>query len=90
MQMLSKSLYNVNIYIEADYNIMISHACTCIVRQSVLILYVNTRLQRNVNRFCYKIQVSVLFLNVLRDKRGRVILWKLGFFYRWRYTDGVS
>ena len=50
MQM--KALYILHIYIEADYKKLKFHACAYIVRLQVLICYVNTCLQRNINRFC--------------------------------------
>ena len=50
--MLSKTLYNVHIYIDADKKNMTFYACACIVCLQVLICYVNTRLQRIIKRFC--------------------------------------
>ena len=50
--MLSKTLYNLHIYIDADYKRNITfHACVCILRLQVLICNANTSLQRIVNRF---------------------------------------
>ena len=50
--MLSKTLYNLHIYIDADYKTMTFHAYACVAHLQVLICYVNTRLQRIVHRFC--------------------------------------
>ena len=50
--MQTKTLYNLFIYIDADYKKMISHVWACIVRLQVLICYVNTRLLRIINSFC--------------------------------------
>ena len=52
VQMLSKKLYNLHIYIDADYKMMTFYAFACIVHVQVLICYVNTRLQRIFIKFC--------------------------------------
>ena len=54
VQTLSKTLYNVHIYIDAHYKKMTIHPCGFIVLLQVIICYVNTRLQRIIKRFCSK------------------------------------
>ena len=49
--MLSKTLYNLHIYNDADYKNMTFYACSCVLRLQVLKSYVNTCLQPIINRF---------------------------------------
>ena len=49
--MRAKALLILHIYTDADYKRIIFHGCAYIVRQQVLICYVNTCLERNIIRF---------------------------------------
>ena len=51
LQIISKTLYNLQVYIDADYKKKTFYACASIVRLQVLICYVNTFLQRIIDRF---------------------------------------
>ena len=66
--MLSKTLYNLHIYNDADYR---KFEFSCL---QVLISNVNTRLQRIINRFLKNPGLSVASdaRNVVRPKQGRL------------------
>ena len=88
--MLSKTWYNLHIYIDAVYKkhdfsrLYCTRAGTHLLCQHTFATYFQSILSKSL---C----LSVVFdpCIVLRHKQGRLTIWKLGFLFRSMYNDGV-
>ena len=94
-KMLTKRLYNLHIYIDADYEKDDFHACVYFVRLHVFICYVNTCLQRVINRWLINPSLSGLCSEPCIERQARtfdiVKTWVFNSVnvHRWSFIDIV-
>ena len=90
--MLSKTLYNLHIYNDADYKkhnfsrlrLYFTPASCHLLCQHVFATYYQQILLKNPG-----LSLASDPRNVLRHMQGRPKMPKLGFLFRWMYNDGV-